>query len=332
MIETQQLQINYLQSGGLIANYYCSSACAHCLYRCSPKWPKDYIEPETALKNFDTIRRLGCRSVHIGGGEPLLRPDALERILEIASEAGIVVEYVETNSSWFRNEQKACSILEQLTQKGLGTLLVSISPFHNEFIPFYKVKGVIEACRRSGVSIFPWVSGFVDDLNVFDERQTHSLKEYEERFGPHYIESLLQRYWISPGGRALETFGKCSPAKPAAQVVQENRRGCAELAEVGHFHLDLYGNYVPGLCSGLSIHRDDLGNALDPDEYPIISRLYSGGIAEFIEYAAELYDYTPPRDGYSSKCALCHDARRFLVTERQLNSKELQPQGHYVHG
>jgi molybdenum cofactor biosynthesis enzyme MoaA len=95
----KQLQINYLQSGGLIANYYCSSACVHCLYRCGPTWPKEYIDPETARRNFETIRRLGCRSVHIGGGEPLLRHDALEQILEAASDSGISIDYVETNSA-----------------------------------------------------------------------------------------------------------------------------------------------------------------------------------------------------------------------------------------
>ena len=326
----KHLHINNLQSGGLMTNYYCSSACAHCLYRCSPKWPKDYIDEENARQNFATIRRLGCQSVHIGGGEPLLRPEALGRILEIAAESGVSIDYVETNSSWFRNEQEASTILESLARKGLGTLLISISPFHNEFIPFYKIKGVITACRRTGISIFPWVSDFIDDLSAFDERKTHSLVEYEKRFGSRYIASLPQRYWISAGGRALETFGKFSRLQPASRIMADNRWGCAELAEVGHFHLDLYGNYIPGLCSGLSIHRGDLGKALDPDEYPIISRLYSGGIAKFIKYAAENYGYKPSPNGYSSKCALCYDTRRFLVLERQLDSKELQPQRHYT--
>jgi hypothetical protein len=36
--------------------------------------------------------------VHIGGGEPLLKPDQLGRVLEIADETGIRVDYVETNS------------------------------------------------------------------------------------------------------------------------------------------------------------------------------------------------------------------------------------------
>ena len=36
--------IDRLHSGGVITNYYCTSSCGHCLYFCSPKWKKEYIE------------------------------------------------------------------------------------------------------------------------------------------------------------------------------------------------------------------------------------------------------------------------------------------------
>jgi len=93
------LSITRLTSGGIITNYFCSSVCRHCLYRSSPGWQKDYITFETAYKNFQTIRSLGCGSIHIGGGEPLLRPDCVDYVLEAANNAGVRVEYIETNSS-----------------------------------------------------------------------------------------------------------------------------------------------------------------------------------------------------------------------------------------
>ena len=37
---------------------------------------------------------MGCRSVHIGGGEPLLRPDNLAEILGVAQNVGVLIEYV----------------------------------------------------------------------------------------------------------------------------------------------------------------------------------------------------------------------------------------------
>ncbi|MBT8370325.1 MAG: radical SAM protein, partial [Deltaproteobacteria bacterium] len=97
-----EFTIQRLISGGLITNYFCTSSCKHCLYNCSPQWEKRYIDRQTAEKNLQTVRSLGCRSVHIGGGEPLLRPDSLGDVLETAAEQGVSVEYVETNSSWFK--------------------------------------------------------------------------------------------------------------------------------------------------------------------------------------------------------------------------------------
>ena len=156
--------IKKLRSGGLITNYFCTSSCKHCLYNCSPQWEKRYIDPVAAEKSLKKVPRLGCRSVHIGGGEPLLRPEKLGTVLEIASEIGISVEYVETNSSWYQDSESAAELLALLRQKGLQTLLVSISPFHNEQIPFSRVQGVIEAAGQVGVGIFPWISDFISDL------------------------------------------------------------------------------------------------------------------------------------------------------------------------
>lgn len=340
------LQISYLASGGLITNYFCSSACRHCLYRSSPRWPKDYIDPDTTRKNFETLARLGCRSIHIGGGEPLLRPEGLASVLRVARETGVSIEYVETNSSWYRGREETCSLLEQLREQGLSTLLISISPFHTEHIPFYKVKGVLAACQETGISIFPWVSGFIEDLEAFDDRQPHSLETCQQRFGENYIKTLPRRYWISPGGRALETFGAFSPKIPVEQLLEIASDRCTELCEVSHFHIDLYGNYIPGLCSGLAIRREDLGAPLNADAYPLLSRLYAGGIRQLYDYAVEEYGfapavYSPPGrgkgwvksdTGYASKCALCYDIRRFLVVEKQLDTPELQPRGHYLYG
>ena len=184
--------IKKLRSGGLITNYFCTSSCKHCLYNCSPQWEKRYIDPVAAEKSLKKVPRLGCRSVHIGGGEPLLRPDKLTTVLEIADDLGVSVDYVETNSSWFKDPDSATDLLLRLRKHGLNTLLISISPFHNESIPFFKVKGVIEAGQRAGVGIFPWVTDFVSDLSQFDPGQTHSLEEYYQIFSRDYLLKVLK--------------------------------------------------------------------------------------------------------------------------------------------
>ncbi|CAB1060493.1 Radical SAM domain protein [Olavius sp. associated proteobacterium Delta 1] len=323
--------INKLRSGGLITNYFCTSSCKHCLYNCSPHWERRYIDPDTAEKNLKTIRALGCRSVHIGGGEPLLRPDKLGTVLEIAAGVGVSVEYVETNSSWFRDIESAKALLSRLRPKGLRTLLVSISPFHNEQIPFSKVQGVIEAAGQVGVGIFPWITDFVSDLSQLDPAKTHCLDEYRQLFGDNYLMQILQRYWIHLGGRALETFRPLLGEKTSQQIIAENPAGCAaELTDTSHFHIDLFGNYIPGLCSGLAISKDALGTPLSTERYPILMDLYHNGIRGLFEFAEKNYAFSPQRIDYINKCDLCTEIRTHLVINDYNQSNELKPAEFYM--
>jgi len=324
---TRALQIKHLSSGGLITNYYCTSRCAHCLYCCSPLWEKRYIDETTARLNLEKIRALGCSAVHVGGGEPCLDPQGLLRVLEVARDTGVRIDYVETNSSWYRDHDSAVAQLKELKARGLETLLVSISPFHNEYIPFQKVKGVIEACRAARLAAFPWVSDFYRELDAFDPAATHRLAEYRKRFGADYLRKIPARYWIHFGGRALETFAGIFETCDSAAILSLERRGCRELQDVSHFHLDLFGNYIPGLCSGLAIRRDDLGTPITAEKYPLLARLYESGINGLFEVARE--QGFEPAGAYLSKCHLCLDIRRYLVLDRKLKFPELTPLGFY---
>ncbi len=148
------LNIKNLVSGGVIVNYHCVSHCGHCLYNCGPHREKDYLDGAHAESIFKRIAALGCRSVHVGGGEPLLDPAGLAAVLQAARKTGMGIDYVETNSAWYVDRDRTVGILSDLRAEGLRTLLVSISPFHNAHIPFARVRGVIEACRETGIQVF----------------------------------------------------------------------------------------------------------------------------------------------------------------------------------
>jgi hypothetical protein len=319
----EPLSIGSLFSGGVIVTYRCTSRCRHCLYASSPRRENRYISRETAAAAFRIIRRMGCDSVHIGGGEPFLDTEGLFGLLEAARDSGVGIEYIETNSSWFHDEASAAAMLKSLSALGARTLLVSISPFHNEYVPFNRVRGVIAACRRAGVSVFPWVDGFIEDLSRMDGDSIHALEEYLERFGPDYVQNLPSRYWISWGGRAVSTFQGLFPAVPLDELGAA-RRGCSELSDTSHFHIDLDGNYVPGLCSGLAIDMKDLASPLDAARYPLITILHNDGPAALAEHARKTQGFNPKGE-YMNKCHLCLDVRRFLVTEGGLRTPELAP-------
>lgn len=325
----KNLTINSLQSGGLITNYYCSSECKHCLYACSPKRKKEYINRATVQSNAGIIASLGCYSVHIGGGEPMLHTEKLHDTLRTLQNEGIGVEYVETNSSWYKDKKSAVNVLKHLKEAGLQTLLVSISPFHNEFIPFEKVKGVMSACRKVGISIFPWIQDFYSDIDAFNDKQTFSLKAYQMRYGENYIREIPQRYWIHFGGRAAYTYQTIF-AKQSLDALLNHSVGCHELTDTTHFHIDLYGNYIPGLCTGISIEGKDLGKPLDKDKYPLIIALYNHGIKGLYQIASNQYGFEA-RDTYFNKCHLCLEIRKHLVKMKKEVNTELHPVEMYDH-
>jgi len=327
---TQKISISSLASGGLITNYYCTSACGHCLYRCSPLWPKVYINAESAHIHLSIVKKLGCNSVHIGGGEPFLNPDGLLAVLDIAESLQIKINYVETNASWFMQTDHANDLLGRIARHGVSALLVSISPFHNEYIPFYKVKGVMDSCKNTGMIVHAWTNDFIDDVSQLDHTCTHSLDEYNSVYGSSYISDIPKRYWISPGGRALETFSRLEQGIAVPALLNCSRGGCTELLSVNHFHIDLFGNYIPGLCAGLSIKSEDLGSELDKMKYPIISILFNKGIRGFLYYAMDEYGFEPSKALYHSKCELCFEIRRFLTCSAEISSIELQPSQHYT--
>jgi hypothetical protein len=191
----------------------------------------------------------------------------------------------------------------------------------------------MNACRDTGINIFPWIAEFTSDLASFDPSKPHALENYFERFGRNYLRDVIQRYWIHLGGRALELVRPMIELKSARRVLIENPGNCRrELSDTSHFHIDLYGNYVPGLCSGLSIYYADLGQPLSPEQYPILTTLFRSGIAGLVELARRECGFEPANGGYVNKCDLCTDVRTWLVQHGFDKGPELNPLEFYAQG
>ncbi|NLG89267.1 MAG: radical SAM protein [Clostridiaceae bacterium] len=321
------LKISYLASGGIITNYKCSSKCRHCSYSSSPKWPDDYMTPHIADEIFSVLKSLGCHSVHIGGGEPLLKPDKIMDVLDAARRNNISIEYIETNASWYTGEESAKAVLTELKSHGVHTLLISIDPYHNEYIPFWKVKELIQACSKANVKVFPWQVEFWSDLNAMDDRIPHSLDEYIRIFGQDYLLKLVNRYGLNLKGRALETYKPVMKKQPFERILEKSR-SCGLLSGIYHFHVDLYGSFIPQSCPGFSIPLRELAHGADPDKYRIFYSLESTGIRGLVKLAKREYGYVPKAE-YAGKCDLCYDIRNYLVLELGLKLPDLKPEGHY---
>jgi len=325
------LAVAHLRSGGLIATYQCLSRCPHCLYRGGPGRSPDYIDQGTAAQAFTRALELGATSMHVGGGEPLVDPLGLAGVLAAAAETGISIEYVETSGAWYDDADEARELLTELRTMGLASILLSVSPMHNGFIPLRKTLGVWTAARAAGIAVFPWQEHFLDDLRAFDPDVPHAFGEYLERFGAGYPADILRRTWVHLGGRAFDLFAPVLGRRPVEEILAEASGDCLpELTDTSHFHMDLYGDYVPGLCSGLAFRLTDLGGPLDPERYPILTTLAETGIQGFYDYATGLEDYAARPEGYSNKCELCQDIRRHLSERGWFESTELAPPEFYA--
>jgi hypothetical protein len=60
----------------------------------------------------------------------------------------------------------------------------------------------------------------------------------------------------------------------------------------------------------------------------VISRLLSGGVGRLYAYAEGL-GYTAKPGGYVSKCELCFDIRKFLISKDREAYPDLAPQSFY---
>ncbi len=318
--------IRRLVSGGLIVNYRCTASCGHCLYACSPRRETGYMSRETAGKVLRVIREMGCRSVHVGGGEPFLDTKALGGVLDTARECGVRVEYVETNCFWARSIEDAVARLEPLLDHGLGTILVSVDPFHSASVPLCRVENAVAACESLGMQSFPWQMEFAPDIRRLGAETTHPMSEFESAFGQGYTLNVMERYGMTFGGRIVETLAGRLPRRPASAVVTTGSP-CARLSDTSHFHVDLHGLYIPGLCTGLAIRLEDL--SAPGDACRLVNMLCQGGIAALHGWACREHGFEPDPAGYMNACHLCLDIRSFLAHSAGAACPELAPAGFY---
>ena len=311
------LKTGTLIHGGVMVNYQCNAACRHCLYSCSPTRGEGYVDEDGAEKICRFLRKGGCRSVHIGGGEPFLNFEGLVMMAAKLKDAGIKLEYVETNAAWAVDASGSGSLskeirekLERLLAAGADTLCISIDPFHAEYVPYGAPLALAKLCEKTGMDYFLWKQEFLPALSRLDPNTAHSRREMEKALSGDYIRSTARRYGIGYGGRAVNIEREYGALYPADKFAAENSP-CQDLLSTGHFHVDMFGNFIPPHCTGIRIPLEEAVECIPPGKYPAFEALYSGGVSALFELARQ-HGFSPDKAGYPSKCNLCFHLRYFL--------------------
>ena len=146
-------------------------------------------------------------------------------------------------------------------------------------------------------------------------------------FWTSYLVKLARRYGLNLKGRALKTYKPLIMRQPFKRILEESKP-CKLLSGIYHFHVDLYGNFIPQSCPGFSVPLKELVHGADPGKYRVFYSLESVGIRGLVELAEKEYEYAPKTE-YAGKCDLCYDIRNHLVLELGLDLPDLKPEGHY---
>jgi len=318
---------------GLILTYHCQSACRHCLYNSGPGW-KDWILEETLesaiqlLEDWSSVKQL-----HFTGGEPFLNFPLLLEAVRLASAAQIPA-YVETSAGWCVNPDLTRRHFSALHDAGLRAIMISCSPFHAETIPLHRTLMAIgEALDVFGLQrVMVYQYDWIDQIRRFGTHTPTPISRYIESFGIDPCGVMLwEGYGLISGGRAGFALGHMTDRVPA--YIFEGQRCYQEILNSSQFHLDLYGNLIPGVCGGLSL-CDWQEIPLPVKEYPVIELsplaliLAESGPYGLYEFACKEHGFSASKQGYAGKCHLCVDVRRHLA--HQKGYPELAPSGFYA--
>jgi len=309
----EKIKLPELSGGGIVLSYKCTNRCRHCLVAGSPERENKWLGRGEAEEIFKYIKRTGPGAeIHIGGGEPFLNTQCLIDTVELAVTEGIKLSYVETNGFWGNNFNKYEPVLKELYKIGLRSVLISVSPFHAEFIKPQITINAIKSVRNvfGFHGAFVWIPEFLNMLNKNDITKTIDWNT----INPDIIKRAGDMYYLIPGGRCGYSKPPVADKKPAADFFITSCE--RELLSTSHFHIDAYGNYMPGgLCGGIKMcSYKEAGTEINLNDKPLIKLLFNEGIRGLFDYAQKM-GYIEKSDGYCGKCHLCVDIRTFLFNK-----------------
>ncbi len=328
-------------SGGLILSYKCSAACRHCMYACSPQWDGDWIgqeELEEGLAQLaSTIRPSPAgpegislnQGLHFTGGEPFLNYELLRRAVEIADALDIPSTFVETNGFWCRDDEEVEDRLRRLQGAGLRGILISVNPFYAEYVPFERTERCVRVSQRVfGANVMVYQQAYYRQFKRLGIEGRLSLQEYAEMTSDARAAQHVELFLM---GRAAHKLQASHARRPAEAYFGQPCR--PSFLRNWHNHFDNYGHFLPGYCGGISLGNwHDLERltteGIDLEAHPILAHLIAEDAEGLLDFARD-FDYETRDDGYVSKCDLCLDIRKHLLTAGDFT--ELAPKGFYAH-
>jgi hypothetical protein len=208
-----------------------------------------------------------------------------------------------------------------------------VNPFYLEHVPFERTERAI----RISQDVFG-ANVMVYQLEYYRRFKAMGIKarvRFEDYLKLEKGEDFARNVEFFMMGRAPyrlgRKFGALFPKYPADRLFTDPCR--PPFLRDWHNHFDNYGNYIPGYCGGISLGdcrrlEELMQTGVQIEEYPVLGFLLNGDMQGLWRFGKE-FGYTESPEGYFSKCHLCVDIRKHLVTKHPF--RELRPQAFYLH-
>lgn len=189
------IEMPFLRNIGFVMTYKCQVACPHCIIEAGP-----HRKEEISIRDaFAWIRQVASyrdgyiKVLSLTGGEPFYNIDHLKKISAFGENNGLLVSVV-TNAFWAFTKEEAVKRLKEL--RSIKMLAISTDVYHQESIPFERVKNAILAAKECGVPYNIAVCTENEDDIKYKEivKKLHEITEME----------TINTAITFPAGRALK--------------------------------------------------------------------------------------------------------------------------------
>jgi hypothetical protein len=288
--------------------YRCSAACRHCLVMAAPEQERTVTSVEEAVRYGLDFASLG-RRVMLAGGEALLFYNRVLAMCGRLKAEGVPVAFIESNGSWCRSDALVEKRLTQLREAGVEGMYFSVDPYHQEFVLAARV------CRGIRIAKELFGADHVYAPNPTIEEAT----DMETVVGdPERLREYARSRRVSFIGRAADALAGFVDQVPLQELAEQDCRKDLDVDSLHEIQVDPFGFVRPDMCPGVNLGNAkqqplaELARTQHVREVPLLSDLAEHGPASLLP-AAEQAGFAPA-DTYASKCHLCFEIRRHLVS------------------
>jgi Radical SAM superfamily/4Fe-4S single cluster domain len=137
---------------GIVLTARCNASCAHCSKSFGP-YRTEHLSRESICRLMDEAAQIDDGeplAFELTGGEPFLDFDRLVEVVSHGAQLRATVTCV-TNAFWAHDDETARSKLTLLRDAGLTALAVSVSRFHQKYVPLHRAKRALVNAAALGI-------------------------------------------------------------------------------------------------------------------------------------------------------------------------------------